>query len=60
MLVVTTDHVVGQRVRETIGEVFGIVVRSRGLGPNMIAMLRSIGGGEIAEYTRLLERDEHD
>jgi uncharacterized protein YbjQ (UPF0145 family) len=55
MLVVTTDHVVGQRVRETIGEVFGIVVRSRGLGPNMLATLRSLRGGEITEYTRLLE-----
>ena len=55
MLVVTTDHVVGQRVREVKGEVFGIIVRSRGLGPNVIATLRTIRGGEITEYTRLLE-----
>lgn len=55
MLVVTTENVPGQRVREVKGEVFGIVVRSRGIGPNIVAQLRSLAGGEIVEYTRLLE-----
>ena len=55
MFVVTTDNVVGHRIVETKGEVFGLVVRSRGLGGNIIAGLRSIGGGEIHEYTELLE-----
>jgi uncharacterized protein YbjQ (UPF0145 family) len=31
------------------------VVRSRGLGGNIMAGLRSIVGGEIDEYTQLLE-----
>jgi uncharacterized protein YbjQ (UPF0145 family) len=31
------------------------VVRSRGLGGNIVAGLRSILGGEIHEYTALLE-----
>jgi uncharacterized protein YbjQ (UPF0145 family) len=35
--------------------VFGLVVRSRGLGGNIMAGLRSLGGGEIHEYTSLLE-----
>ena len=55
MLVVTTENVPGQRVREVKGEVFGIVVRSRGIGPNIVALLRSLAGGEIVEYTRLLQ-----
>jgi uncharacterized protein YbjQ (UPF0145 family) len=55
MLVVTTENVPGQRVREVRGEVFGIIVRSRGIGPNIIAQLRSLAGGEIVEYTHLLE-----
>ena len=38
MLVVTTENVSGQRVREVKGEVFGIVVRSRGFGPNVVAL----------------------
>jgi uncharacterized protein YbjQ (UPF0145 family) len=55
MLVVTTENVPGQRVREVKGQVFGVVVRSRGLGGNIMAGLRSIVGGEIHEYTSLLE-----
>lgn len=55
MLVATTEHVAGYRVKQTLGEVFGLVVRSRGLGGNIVAGLRSIVGGEIHEYTQLLE-----
>jgi uncharacterized protein YbjQ (UPF0145 family) len=55
MLVVTTENVAGHRVTEIKGECFGVVVRSRGLGGNIVAGLRSIVGGEIHEYTQLLE-----
>lgn len=55
MIIVTTEVVTGHRIVEMKGEVFGVVVRSRGLGKNITAALRSIKGGEITEYTRLLE-----
>ncbi|HEY4190399.1 MAG TPA: heavy metal-binding domain-containing protein [Candidatus Limnocylindrales bacterium] len=55
MIIATTPFVAGYRVAETKGHVFGVVVRSRGLGGNLMAGLRSIGGGEIHEYTSLLE-----
>jgi uncharacterized protein YbjQ (UPF0145 family) len=55
MLVVTTENVAGHRIRETKGQVFGVVVRSRGLGGNIMAGLRSLAGGEILEYTQMLE-----
>jgi len=55
MIIVTTENVAGYRVRQTIGQVFGVVVRSRGLGGNILASLRSIVGGEIHEYTQMLE-----
>ena len=55
MIVATTPFVAGHRVAETKGHVFGLVVRSRGLSGNILAGLRSIGGGEIHEYTSLLE-----
>lgn len=55
MIVVTTEEVTGHRVVEMKGQVFGLVVRSRGLGGNIMAGLRSLGGGEITEYTELLE-----
>lgn len=55
MIVTTTENIPGYRVREVKGQVFGLVVRSRGLGGNIAASLRSIFGGEIKEYTSLLE-----
>lgn len=32
---------------------YGITVRSRGIGGNIVAGLRTIAGGEIVEYTQL-------
>ncbi|HEX2580493.1 MAG TPA: YbjQ family protein [Dongiaceae bacterium] len=55
MLIVTTENVAGCRIREVKGQVFGVVVRSRGIGGNFMAGLRSIVGGEIKEYTQMLE-----
>jgi len=55
MLVVTTENIPGSRVVDVKGQVFGVVVRSRGLAGNLAAGLRSIIGGEIPEYTQLLE-----
>ncbi len=55
MLVTTTENIVGYRIVEVKGQVFGLVVRSRGLAGNIMAGLRSIIGGEITEYTSLLE-----
>jgi len=55
MLVSTTERVAGYEVVETLGEVFGITVRSRGLLGNIGAGLKSLVGGEITQYTHLLE-----
>ena len=55
MIVVTTESLTGYKVREVKGQVFGVVVRSRGLAGNIMAGFRSIFGGEITEYTQLLE-----
>lgn len=55
MIVVTTENVTGHRTVRMLGQCFGVVVRSRGLGGNLVAGLRSIIGGEIHEYTQMLE-----
>jgi uncharacterized protein YbjQ (UPF0145 family) len=55
MIVATTPYIAGHKIVETKGQVFGLVVRSRGFSGNLIAGLRSLGGGEIKEYTSLLE-----
>ena len=55
LLVTTTERPAGYEVKQVLGQVFGVVVRSRGIGGNIMASLRSLGGGEIVEYTRLVE-----
>jgi uncharacterized protein YbjQ (UPF0145 family) len=55
VIVSTAPFIAGHRVVETKGQTFGLVVRSRGLSGNIVAGLRSIVGGEIHEYTQLLE-----
>jgi uncharacterized protein YbjQ (UPF0145 family) len=55
MIIATTETIARYRIVETKGQVFGVVVRSRGLGGNIMAGLRSLRGGEIKEYTALLE-----
>ena len=55
MIIVTTPYLSGHRIAETKGQVFGLVVRSRGLAGNLAAFFRSLVGGEIHEYTSLLE-----
>jgi uncharacterized protein YbjQ (UPF0145 family) len=55
VIVSTAPFIAGHRIAETKGQVFGLVVRSRGLGGNITASLRSLVGGEIHEYTELLE-----
>jgi uncharacterized protein YbjQ (UPF0145 family) len=59
-VVVTTNYVPGSRITKVVGPVFGIIVRSRGLGGNIVASLRGLVGGEIDEYTQMLtEAREH-
>jgi len=55
VIIVTSPDIAGYSIVETKGQVFGLVVRSRGLGGNIMAGLRSLGGGEITEYTQMLE-----
>jgi uncharacterized protein YbjQ (UPF0145 family) len=55
MIVATTPFLAGHRIAESKGHVYGLVVRSRGLGGNIAAAVRSLAGGEITEYTQLLE-----
>jgi uncharacterized protein YbjQ (UPF0145 family) len=55
VIVATAPFIAGHRVTETKGQTFGLVVRSRGFSGNVLAGLRSLAGGEIHEYTQLLE-----
>ncbi|WP_448061150.1 YbjQ family protein [Cellulomonas hominis] len=54
MIVVTTNEIPGFRIQAVLGEVMGLTVRSTNLGASFAAGFRSIGGGEIPEYTRIM------
>jgi uncharacterized protein YbjQ (UPF0145 family) len=55
MIIATTENLPGYRVTRVIGQIFGLTVRTRGLGGNIAAAFRSVAGGEVASYTKLLE-----
>lgn len=54
MLIVTSNDIPGHRIDAVFGEVMGLTVRSRDIGSQMLAGLRSLGGGELPEMTRAL------
>jgi uncharacterized protein YbjQ (UPF0145 family) len=54
IIVVTTNDIAGYKVDRVYGEVFGLIVRSRNVFSNFGASLRTIVGGEVKGYTKLL------
>lgn len=60
MIVVTTDSIVGQKIIGARGQVFGLAVRGRGLGGNIMAGLAALDAETMTEYTDSLveARDE--
>lgn len=54
VLVVTMNDIPGYEVVEVYGEVFGVLTRSRNIVSGIGAGLKSIIGGEIGAYTKLL------
>ncbi|GAA4895890.1 uncharacterized protein YbjQ (UPF0145 family) [Stackebrandtia albiflava] len=54
ILVVTSNEVPGYRIDRVIGEVFGLTVRSRHLGSQIGAGLKSMFGGELRGLTKTL------
>ena len=49
----TTNDIAGHSVAETIGIARGSTVRTRNVGNDILAALKNLIGGEVAEYTRL-------
>ena len=54
MIIVTSDHIEGKKTVKTLGMVKGSTIRARHMGRDIVAGLRSIVGGEISEYTKLM------
>ena len=54
MKIVTTDTIAGYTITESLGSVIGNTIRARHLGKDISAVLRSLVGGEITEYTGMM------
>ena len=54
MIIVTSDSVETKQIKEVLGIVNASTVRARHLGRDIMAGFRTIVGGEVQEYTRLL------
>ena len=54
MLITTMNDVPGYTIEEVFGEVFGLTVRSRNIGSQVGAGLKSLLGGELKGMTKAL------
>ena len=60
MIIATTNDIPGHDVEEVLGEVFGLTVRSRNLGSQIGAGLKSIIGGELGGMTKMLAQGRQE
>lgn len=55
MILVNIDHIPGMKVEKVFGMVKGSTVHSKHIGKDIMAGLKTIVGGEIEEYTQMLD-----
>jgi uncharacterized protein YbjQ (UPF0145 family) len=54
VIISTMNDLPGYEVAEVLGEVFGLTVRSRNVGSQIGASLKSLAGGELKGMTKML------
>jgi uncharacterized protein YbjQ (UPF0145 family) len=59
-VIVSSNYVPGYEIIETKGFVYGLTVRSRGVGGQIGAGIRSMFGGEIKEYVHMMEETREE
>ncbi|MBE9912612.1 YbjQ family protein [Paenibacillus donghaensis] len=55
MIIATTENIPNREVVEVLGTTFGVVVRARGIGGDIMASLKGLVGGEVKQYTQMIE-----
>ena len=60
MLIVTSSTIPGKEITETLGLVRGSTVRARNVGRDIFAGFKNFIGGEISEYTELLNTSREE
>jgi uncharacterized protein YbjQ (UPF0145 family) len=59
-IIVSSNYVPGYEILETKGFVYGLTVRSRGVGGQLGAGIRSMFGGEIKEYVQMMQESRNE
>jgi uncharacterized protein YbjQ (UPF0145 family) len=54
MIISTMNDLPGYEIEDVVGEVFGLTVRSRNVGSQIGAGLKSLVGGELKGMTKML------
>ena len=54
MIVASSHEINGKKIVKTLGIVRGNTIRARHMGKDILAGLKTIIGGEIEEYTKLM------
>ena len=54
MIMLTTSGIEGKNIKKVLGLVRGNTVRARNIGRDLLAALRTMVGGEIKDYTKLM------
>ncbi|ACZ62596.1 YbjQ family protein [Dehalococcoides mccartyi] len=60
MILTNTENVAGHKIIKNLGLVKGNTIRAKHLGKDIMASLRSIVGGEIEEYTQMLDEARNE
>jgi uncharacterized protein YbjQ (UPF0145 family) len=60
MLISTMNDLPGYEIQEVLGEVFGLTVRSRNVGSQLGAGLKSLIGGELGGMTKMLAQGRQE
>lgn len=54
MIVTTSSQIHGRTIKKTQGLVKGSTIRARHVGRDVMAVIRSLVGGEITDYTKMM------
>jgi uncharacterized protein YbjQ (UPF0145 family) len=55
MIIATTDTIAGKEITQTLGMARGSTIQAKHIGKDIMSGLRSIVGGELTEYSEMLE-----
>lgn len=60
VIIVTTENIPGYSVKKHVGVVWGTSARSRSVAFEIIALVKSLVGGEINSYKKLMNAGRHE